>query len=306
VASRRYKFLPHLLQFRRVPFLHWGRIGKWAFFILMIGGFTARWAYLFFYWWPTPPLKARREALQEKELTLQQLASYRDTVLRLTREAEALEKELYLSLVPAPDTPAKASTKTSAVSVAWPTEDTLAAYLLRVETYLYQLTRAEALLQSPILRSRWLPRRLPCACRELAVGFGQAHHPILGTPYPHRGIDFLVGEGAPIRTTAEGVVIKVEPVGGGEGTRVYVQHRPDLVTVYYPVAAQVQVGQGLAAGTPLGTLQRITLARAPFLHYEVWVRGEAVDPLPYLWGDLAWTERARWKAAFARQTYALH
>ncbi|RMF49637.1 MAG: M23 family metallopeptidase [Bacteroidetes bacterium] len=224
----------------------------------------------------------------------------------MTREAEALEKELYLSLVPTPDTPAKASTKASGASVAWPTEDTLAAHLLRVETYLHQLTRAEALLQSPILRSRWLPRHLPCACKELAVGFGQAHHPILGTPYPHRGIDFLVGEGAPIRTTAEGVVIKVEPLGQEEGTRVYVQHRPNLVTVYYPVAAQVQVGQGLAAGTTLGTLQRITLARAPFLHYEVWVRGEPVDPLPYLWGDLTWTERARWKAAFARQTYALH
>ncbi len=306
MASRRYKFLPHLLQFRRVPFLHWGRIGRWVLAILMIAGFTAGWAYLFSQWWPTPQLKAHREAIQEKKLSLERLASYRDTVLRLTQEAEALEKELYTSLVPEPETSLRAPTA-PAFSVGWPTEDTLEAYLRKTEAYLYQLARAEAVLQSPVIRSRWLPRRLPCACRELAVGFGQAHHPILGTPYPHRGIDFLVGEGALIRTTAEGVVIKVEPAGAGqEGTRVYVQHRPDLITVYYPVAAQVQVGQGLAAGTPLGTVQRVTLARAPFLHYEVWVRGEAVNPLPYLWGDLTWAEREKWKAAFSRQTHALH
>lgn len=272
----------------------------------MVGGLTAGWAYLFFRWWPTPQLKARRAALQEKELTLQRLASYRDTVLRLTREAEALEKELYTSLVPAPDTPLRAHASAPAFSVAWPTEDTLEAYLLKIEAYLYRLARAEAVLQSPVVRSRWLPRRLPCACKELAVGFGQAHHPILGTPYPHRGVDFLLGEGAPVRTTAEGVVIKVEFAGAGEGTRVYVQHMPHLVTVYYPVLAQVQVGQGIGAGTQIGTVQRITLARTSFLHYEVWVRGEAVDPLPYLWGDLAWAERERWKAAFSRQTYALH
>ncbi|MCX7606089.1 MAG: M23 family metallopeptidase, partial [Bacteroidia bacterium] len=134
----------------------------------------------------------------------------------------------------------------------------------------------------------------------------QVIHPILGNSYPHQGIDFLVGEGSPIWATAEGVISRVELQNGGDAAKIYIQHTPTLSTAYYPVNPRVQVGQWVTIGTLIGTVTRIPLARAPFLHYEVWVHHETVDPLPFLWGHFSFAERQRWKQAFSRQTHALH
>lgn len=307
MVRRRYRFLPHPLEFRRLSPWHFSQVGKWLIFLLTVVGLTILGAYALFYFWPSAAVRKARDINLQSRQRLLMLTEHRNTLQQLTTQADSLEKSMYNELIPPTDSaPFSAHNKQELPSIRGLSEDTLRVYLSRVEADLLALVRIEAILHSPEIRSSRLPRQLPCACEELAAGFGTVLHPVLGTSYPHRGVDFLTVEGTVVWATAEGVVAQVEKEEGSEASKVYIQHTRNLRTVYYPLHPRVQVGQWVAPGTPIGTVQRIPLARAPFLHYEVWVEGEPTDPLLYLWGAFSWSDRQRYKNAFERQSHALH
>jgi len=98
----------------------------------------------------------------------------------------------------------------------------------------------------------------------------------------HAGIDFAVASGTPVRAAAAGSVVSAGP-GGNFGLLVVVAHSGELHS-YYAHLSRVDVtpGQSVNSGTQLGLSGQSGEARGPNLHFELRLRGAAVDPLPAL------------------------
>jgi murein DD-endopeptidase MepM/ murein hydrolase activator NlpD len=72
---------------------------------------------------------------------------------------------------------------------------------------------------------------------------------------------------------------------GGWGLLVVVAHRRGVRTMYAHLSrVEVHVGERVQAGWELGRVGATGDASGPHLHFEVRVRGAAVDPVPALSG----------------------
>jgi murein DD-endopeptidase MepM/ murein hydrolase activator NlpD len=70
---------------------------------------------------------------------------------------------------------------------------------------------------------------------------------------------------------------------GGYGTLVEVAHGGGVVSMYAHLSlVSVRVGQTVTTGTRVGRVGSSGEATGPHLHFEVRLRGAAVDPLPSL------------------------
>jgi murein DD-endopeptidase MepM/ murein hydrolase activator NlpD len=70
---------------------------------------------------------------------------------------------------------------------------------------------------------------------------------------------------------------------GGWGLLVAVAHRDGTRTLYAHLSrVEVRVGERVQAGWQVGRVGATGHASGPHLHFEVRVRGAAVDPLPAL------------------------
>ena len=71
---------------------------------------------------------------------------------------------------------------------------------------------------------------------------------------------------------------------GGWGNLVVVAHRDGVRTMYAHLSVVIaRRGQSVATGTRLGLVGATGEASGPHLHFEVRLRGAAVDPLTALW-----------------------
>jgi murein DD-endopeptidase MepM/ murein hydrolase activator NlpD len=99
----------------------------------------------------------------------------------------------------------------------------------------------------------------------------------------HTGIDFPAPYGATVRAARSGRVAHGGWSAGGYGYLVVVRHGHGIRTLYAHLSrVYVWVGQRVRTGTPVGTVGASGHATGPHLHFEVRIRGAAVDPLPAL------------------------
>jgi murein DD-endopeptidase MepM/ murein hydrolase activator NlpD len=99
----------------------------------------------------------------------------------------------------------------------------------------------------------------------------------------HTGVDFTASHGATVRAAASGRVVHAGWDSGGYGYLVTLSHGNRVRTMYAHLSAVlVHRGQRIAAGVRLGRVGATGHAFGPHLHFEVRVRGAAVDPLPAL------------------------
>ena len=89
------------------------------------------------------------------------------------------------------------------------------------------------------------------------------------------------GQGAPIRSVADGTVIEAGPASGF-GLWVRVRHTDGTVSVYgHMHTITTRVGAHVKAGQQIATVGARGQATGPHLHLEIWPRGERarrVDP----------------------------
>jgi murein DD-endopeptidase MepM/ murein hydrolase activator NlpD len=96
----------------------------------------------------------------------------------------------------------------------------------------------------------------------------------------HTGLDFPAPAGTPVLAARTGVVTVAEPIAG-YGRTVALKHELGASTLYAHLSAiLVRPGERVAAGQPIGRVGATGSATGPHLHFEVRVRGAAIDPLP--------------------------
>jgi peptidoglycan hydrolase-like protein with peptidoglycan-binding domain len=98
----------------------------------------------------------------------------------------------------------------------------------------------------------------------------------------HAGVDFVAGAGLPVSAAAAGRVAW-SGQRDGWGLLVIVAHGNGVRTLYAHLAdTVVAVGARVSAGALVGHVGATGEATGPHLHFEVRVRGAAVDPLTAL------------------------
>lgn len=110
--------------------------------------------------------------------------------------------------------------------------------------------------------------------------FGERCHPITGQRHLHNGIDFPQPAGTPVYATADGYVQHVGLKPDGLGLSVRIGHSSGYVTTYGHLSRyEVQPGQWVRRGQPIGQIGHTGTATGPHLHYIVQFRGRNVDPM---------------------------
>ena len=123
---------------------------------------------------------------------------------------------------------------------------------------------------------------MPLAGRITSWFSRSRKHPVLRIWRPHRGIDVAAAAGtrivAPAPATVKFVGRKL-----GFGLVVELTHSDGVVTRYaHCRSALVKRGHRVVMGQAIATVGSSGLATAPHLHFEVLVKGRAVDPMTFL------------------------
>jgi peptidoglycan hydrolase-like protein with peptidoglycan-binding domain len=102
----------------------------------------------------------------------------------------------------------------------------------------------------------------------------------------HAGIDIPAPTGTGVAAAAPGRVTWAGRLAGGWGLLVVIDHG-DARTLYAHLSRiEVRVGELVQAGWQIGRVGATGDATGPHLHFELRVRGAAVDPMPALaWGE---------------------
>jgi hypothetical protein len=137
------------------------------------------------------------------------------------------------------------------------------------------MTRAGRALAA--LPSRWPVRG------AVNSEFGYRQSPWSNAREFHAGIDIRAGRDTPVYAPAPGTVIHAGNVQD-YGTTIIVDHSPDVRTLYGHLSKlNVQSGQRVERGALIGHTGNTGRSSGPHLHYEILVRGRAVNPRAYLW-----------------------
>jgi len=137
------------------------------------------------------------------------------------------------------------------------------------------ITRARKALAA--LPSRWPVRG------AVNSEFGNRLSPWTKAPEFHSGLDISANSGTPVRSPAAGTVIHAGP-HSEYGLAVIIDHGQDVRSLYGHLSKiHVKPGQTVERGTELALSGNTGRSSGPHLHYEVMVRGQAVNPRAYLW-----------------------
>ena len=107
----------------------------------------------------------------------------------------------------------------------------------------------------------------------------QEYNPAMGHPY----LDIAAPENSVVSATLNGTIISAG-WDDENGYTIHIQHDNNLVSVYKHNSKLLKKSMDkVAAGTPIAlTGNTGTLSTAPHLHFELWHKGEAIDPQQYI------------------------
>jgi murein DD-endopeptidase MepM/ murein hydrolase activator NlpD len=113
--------------------------------------------------------------------------------------------------------------------------------------------------------------------------FGMRFHPILHILRLHAGIDFGAAVGSLVRAAADGKVEIAGPVSGF-GNHVRIQHAGYETSYSHlsEIPAEIKPGEEVKQGQIIALSGNTGLSTGPHLHFQFYLSGVAVDPLPHL------------------------
>ena len=127
--------------------------------------------------------------------------------------------------------------------------------------------------------------------------------PILHYYRAHEGTDFAAPYGTPVRSIADGTV-SFAGRQGDYGNMVEVRHASGITTRYGHLSAfapGIKSGVAVRQGQFIGNVGASGLATGPHLHFEVRVRGRAVNPRTKLGSGIGAPIAASRRAEFERE-----
>jgi len=131
-------------------------------------------------------------------------------------------------------------------------------------------------------KQQFVPTSLPVETRWFSSNFGWRIDPFTGFSTFHEGIDFMSPTGRPIRAAGAGVVV-YSAKHPQYGNMVEIDHGNGLVTRYaHASQLDVAVGDVVVIGQKVAEVGSTGRSTGPHLHFEVRVRGAAVNPNKYL------------------------
>lgn len=122
---------------------------------------------------------------------------------------------------------------------------------------------------------------------RLHTTFGQRMHPIFGVLMDHKGLDFALPKGSPVYATGNGRVSQAH-YSPSYGNVVYIDHGFGYETRYAHLQKfTVHAGQYVKRGQIIGYVGNTGVSVSPHLHYEVYYKGTAVNPIHFFQRDLS-------------------
>ena len=104
-------------------------------------------------------------------------------------------------------------------------------------------------------------------------------HPITKRISPHKGVDFAMSVGTPVYATGDGIVTRVKNHRFA-GKYIEIQHEGRYLTRYLHLSRiTVKRGQKVQRGERIALSGNTGRSTGPHLHYELHVKGRAVNPL---------------------------
>ena len=96
----------------------------------------------------------------------------------------------------------------------------------------------------------------------------------------HTGVDYPLPQGTGVAAAGRGCVQSAGYDAGGYGNLVVIAHRAGMTSWYAHLRSiRVRPGECVVAGTPIGTVGSTGRSTGPHLHFELRLRGAALDPL---------------------------
>jgi len=132
-----------------------------------------------------------------------------------------------------------------------------------------------------------IPSIRPVDTGWLSSTYGYRKDPFTGKSRFHRGLDYSVPVGTPVRAVAAGVVKSLKHERG-MGRMIRIDHGNRITTTFAHLSSwNVKIGQRVERGEVIGHSGNTGRSTAPHLHYEVAVGGRHVNPLPYVLDNYA-------------------
>ena len=123
---------------------------------------------------------------------------------------------------------------------------------------------------------------------RMASGYGWRLDPFTKERKFHKGMDFTAPETSPVFATGNGIVQRADNLASGFGNHVRIDHGFEYMTIYAHLSKiTARVGQRVQRGDIIGLVGSTGRSQAPHLHYEVWYKDEAVNPINFYYGDLS-------------------
>lgn len=265
------------------------RLAKWTLGALsagalIVGGMLAHYAWITVEIRDLRRLRAENQALTEKTREYEHnVGRLQEKVLSLQKMVDKLGVMAGLVSAPAGATAAGVGGVTSSETTAPSLDPGFAVRAMdRDVTDLAQKSeRIESFYRDQKVLLASTPSIWPVR-GYLSSNFGNRIDPFTSQRDFHSGIDISTPIGTKVVAPADGVVVACAEKGG-YGNSIIIDHGYGMVTRYGHLAGYaVRPGRRVRRGDVIGFVGNTGRSAAPHLHYEVWVRDQAQNPIHFI------------------------
>jgi murein DD-endopeptidase MepM/ murein hydrolase activator NlpD len=267
------------------------RLAKWSAAVCVAGGIVVS-AMLAHYFWIKVEVDELKRLRVENQSLQQKAKTYEQNVGKLQERVVSLQKMVdKLGVMAGLDQPPPGeSEKIAGVGGAASSESTAPSLdpgfsLGSMARDVQDLTQRSEKLESFYRDQKILLASTPSVWPVrgyLSSRFGNRLDPFTSQPDFHSGIDISTPLGTKVLAPADGVVVTTAEKGA-YGNSIIIDHGYGMVTRYGHLSGYaVRPGKRVKRGEVIGYVGSTGRSQAPHLHYEVWVREQAQNPIHFI------------------------